>query len=109
HRARQRVPTADLLFGAALTLGVLAAALGIGAALEAGLWMGTAARLLFFVAFLLAAAGLVGYFVVRPVLRYFGVLPGLDDHTLAATIGRRFPEVADRLVNLLDLADGRAS
>jgi hypothetical protein len=109
HRARQRVLSAELLFGLVLTLGVLAAALGLGAALEAGLWMGTAARLLFFVAFLLAAAGLVGYLVVRPVLRYVGVLPGLDDAALAATIGRRFPAVSDRLVNLLDLADGRAS
>jgi hypothetical protein len=109
QRARRRVLTAELVFGAVLTLGVLAAALGLGAALEAGLWMGTAARLLFFVAFLLAAAGLVGTFVVRPLLRFFGVLPGLDDHALAAAVGRRFPDVSDRLVNLLDLADGRAS
>ena len=109
QRARQRVLSAELLFGLVLTLGVLAAALGIGAALEAGLWMGTAARLLFFVAFLLAALGLVGYFVVAPLLRYAGVLPGLDDQTLAARIGQRFPAVSDRLVNLLDLADGRAS
>jgi hypothetical protein len=109
HRARRRVLAADLVFGVALTLGILAAVLGLGAALEAGLWMGTAARLLFYVAFLLAAAGLVGAFVVRPVLRFFGVLPGLDDHSLAAAIGRRFPDVSDRLVNLLDLADGRSS
>ncbi len=108
-RARRRVLGAELLFGAALTLGVLAAALGIGAALEAGLWLGTLARLLFFVAFTLAAAGLVGIFVARPFLVYFGVLPGLDDRALAARIGRRFPEVSDRLTNLLDLADGRAT
>ncbi len=109
HRARRRVLTAELLFGAALTLGVLAAALGVGAAVEAGLWMGTAARLLFYVAFLLAALGLVGVFVLRPLLVYFGVLPGLGDEALAARLGRRVPEVADRLTNLLDLADGRAS
>ena len=46
RHARRRVVGAELLFGLVLTLGVLAAALGIGAALEAGLWMGTAARLL---------------------------------------------------------------
>lgn len=109
HRARRRVLTADLAFGAALTLGILAAALGLGAALEAGLWMGTAARLLFYVAFLVVTVALVGVYVVRPVLRFFGVLPGLDDHSLAAAIGRRFPDVSDRLVNLLDLADGRSS
>ncbi len=109
HRARRRVLGADLLFGAALTLGVLAAVLGLGAALEAGLWMGTAARLLFYVAFLLAALGLAGAFVVRPLLVYFGVLPGLDDHALASRIGKRFPEVSDRLTNLLDLADGRGT
>ncbi|MEM1042689.1 MAG: DUF4175 family protein [Bacteroidota bacterium] len=107
--ARRRVLGADLLFGLALTLGVLAAALGLGAALEAGLWMGTAARLLFYVAFLLAALGLVGAFVVRPLLVYFGVLPGLGDEALAARIGKRFPEVSDRLTNLLDLAGGRAT
>ena len=109
RRARRRVAGAELLFGAVLTLGVLAAALGLGAALEAGLWMGTAARLLFFVAFVLGTLGLLGTFVVRPILRYAGVLPGLDDHALAARAGLRYPDLADRLTNLLDLADGRAS
>ncbi len=109
HRARQRVVGADVLFGAALTVGVLAAALGLAAAVEAELWMGTAARMLFYVAFLLAALGLVGYFVGRPLLRYVGILPGLDDVALAARAGRRYPDLADRLVNLLDLADGRSS
>lgn len=109
QRARQRVVGAEVLFGAVLTLGALAAALGIGAALEAALWMGTAARLLFYVAFLLGALGLLATFVVRPLLRYAGVLPGLDDHALAARAGLRYPALADRLTNLLDLADGRAS
>ncbi len=109
QRARRRVVGAEVLFGVVLTLGVLAATLGIGAALEAGLWMGTAARLLFYVAFLLGALGLLGAFVARPLLRYAGVLPGLDDHALAARAGARYPDLADRLTNLLDLADGRAS
>ncbi len=107
--ARRRVVAADVLFGVVVTLGVLAALLALGAAVEAGVWMGTATRWAFVLAFGIVAVGLVGAFVVAPLLRLAGVLPGLDDDALARRIGRRYPEVADRLANLLDLGRGRTA
>lgn len=109
HRARRRVLGADLLFGLVLLLGASAAALGLGAAAEAGLWMASGARWAFVAAFALLVAGLAAYGLGRPLLRYLGLLPGLSDEALAARAGRRYPEISDRLSALLDLASGRAS
>lgn len=105
----RRQTAAEVVFGVVVTLGVLAALLLFGAGAEAALWMGVGLRSLFFWLFVLGGLGLVGYFGVLPLLRLFGIVPGLDVHAAARTAGRRHPAVADRLTALLDLADGRAS
>ena len=109
HQAMRRQTAAEVAFGALVTLAVLAALLLAGAAVEAVLWLGVGLRSLWFWAFVLAALGLLGYFVALPVLRLAGLVPGLDERAAARTAGARHPEVADRLTALLDLADGRAS
>ncbi|HYE96683.1 MAG TPA: DUF4175 family protein [Rubricoccaceae bacterium] len=107
--AMRRRTAADVAFGGVVTLGVLAAVLLVGAAAEALLWMGIGLRSLFFWSFVLAALGLLGWFVAVPVLRLLGVVPGLDERHAARLAGAHHPDVADRLTALLDLADGRAS
>ena len=109
HQAMRRQTAAEVAFGALVTAAVLASLLLAGAAVEAVLWMGVGLRSLWFWAFVLGALGLVGYFVVLPVLRLVGVVPGLDERAAARVAGARHPAVADRLTALLDLADGRAS
>lgn len=54
-------------------------------------------------------AALLIWQVLIPVLRWTGVLPGLSDDAVATRIGAVFPEVRDRLLNLLQLLDGRHS
>ncbi|NNE69462.1 MAG: DUF4175 family protein, partial [Rhodothermales bacterium] len=57
----------------------------------------------------LLVAGLVTWQLVLPVLRWTGIMPGLSDDAVATRIGVVFPEVRDRLLNLLQLLDGRHS
>ncbi|NNF59556.1 MAG: chromosome partitioning protein ParA [Rhodothermaceae bacterium] len=107
--AMRRQTAAEVAFGLVVTLGVLAAFLLVGVAVEAGFWMGIGLRSVFFWVFVVGALALLGYFVVWPVLRLVGVVPGLDERVAAERAGHRHPAVADRLTALLDLADGRAS
>jgi hypothetical protein len=107
--ARRRVVLAEVAFGLLLAVAVLSAALVLGSALEAGLWLASGVRWAFVIGFVTAALALLAVFVVRPVLRGLGVLGGLEDAAVARRVGSRYPEVGDRLANLLDLADGRCA
>jgi hypothetical protein len=107
--ATRRLALAELLAGAVATAGIFLAVFGLATLLELGFWFEPGPRLfLLAVPMLLLSAGLVGSVGV-PVLRLVGRLPGLSEEQVARRIGRRFPEVADRLVDLLHLAEGRSA
>ncbi len=57
----------------------------------------------------LLLVGLTLFFVVFPILRWVGILPGLSDDAVAIRVGQAFPDVRDRLLNMLQLLDGRHS
>ncbi len=103
--AVRRITLADFLFGLVLTLGVVAALWLVSAAVEAGFWLGVTPRTVFFWGFLAVVAGLAGTFLVLPLLRLAGVLRGPSEEAVARRIGARYPEVSDRLVNLLHLVE----
>ena len=105
----RRITLAELAFGCVLTLGVLSALWVLIVSVEASFWLGTTARSVLSYGLLAAALGLVLRFLARPLLRLTGMLEGPSEKTVARRIGRHYPEVSDRLLNLLDLADGRRS
>ena len=105
----RRISLADLAFGFVLTLGILAALWLLSVAVEAGLWLGTEPRTVLFWGIVLVAAGLLLYFLLIPLLRLAGLLRGPSEDDVARRIGARYPEVSDRLVNLLHLSEGRSS
>ncbi|MCE3007625.1 MAG: hypothetical protein LW884_04645 [Bacteroidetes bacterium] len=76
---------------------------------ESMLWMGVGARTsLFFL--LLAAAGFVLVrSVVLPTLGYFRLGATLNEEAAARMIGQHFPEVRDRLLNLLQLGQAASA
>ncbi|MCI0706517.1 MAG: hypothetical protein L0Y80_03410, partial [Ignavibacteriae bacterium] len=49
------------------------------------------------------ALALLAWYVVRPLLRLVGILPTWDNFTVAKKVGGRFPNVLDRMLNLLQL------
>lgn len=107
--AGRRITLSELLFGAAITLGLAAGLWLVAFGLEAIFWLDPALRTAIFWLLVVATAGVAAVFVVAPALRLLGLLPGLSDYSIAERIGARFPNVADRLTNLLQLVDGRST
>lgn len=75
--------------------------------IEYYLWLGPTGRLILFLAFLLTEGYLLYFYIIRPLLYLFRVRKGLSQKQASQLIGRHFPEVGDKLYNLLDLAEDR--
>ena len=88
-----------LLFLALGLLGFLAT-LGI----EYFLWLGTLGRSILFFCGLVGVLFLFYRFVFIPILFLVKVKRGISDKDAAILIGKHFPNIGDRLFNLLDLA-----
>jgi hypothetical protein len=109
QRTTRRMTWAELAFGAAGAVGAVAAAWVLAVALEASLWLGTTARTALAAAVGTVAVGVAAALLARPVGRLLGVVAGRSEEAVAREVGRHHPQVADRLVNLLQLADGHRS
>lgn len=48
-------------------------------------------------------AGVAGYFVAWPLFKLFNLSKGLSDREIAEMIKRHFPDIDDKLINLLEL------
>lgn len=105
----RRITLADTLYGLGLTLSVFSLTVLVSVAMEAGFWFGTLLRTIMFWAIVSATVGLGAFGMLRPLLRHHGILPGVSEEAVARRVGFRYPEIADRLVNLLHLAEGRRS
>ncbi|WP_088339970.1 hypothetical protein [Robiginitalea sediminis] len=86
-----------LFFGGVLLLGV--------AGLEYLLWSGTGLRMLLFWGLVLLEAYLLIRYIALPALRLLRLRKGLSHKEASRLIGTHFPEVGDRLLNLLELSE----
>ncbi|MFN5171266.1 MAG: hypothetical protein ACK5DD_16740 [Cyclobacteriaceae bacterium] len=93
----------NFLRGSLLTLSLLLTYLLVAALLEYNLWMGSAARLAILLLFVATAVYCI-YRFLRAPLAFWLAKRGLGDEDSARLIGRHFPEVRDRLVNVLQLS-----
>lgn len=107
--AIRRISLADAAFGLAITFGLAAFSWTVATLLETSLWLGSTPRTLLLVVVVLAVGVAFVALAARPLLRLARILPSTSERDVANLIGARFPEVGDRLRNLLDLSDGRAS
>ena len=78
-------------------------------ALEAWLWMPTGLRTALLTATAALLGGYVGMRVLPPFLQWTGTWPLPSDETLARSVGAATPAIADRLVTLFQLDEGRSS
>ena len=105
--ARRRLTAASVSRVALVALAAVGAAALVALGLEAALWLGVGLRTALWWGLAgLAAVGAVA--LVPPLLRGAGLLPGLDERSLAERAEREHPGVGDRLRALLDLADDHA-
>ncbi|MEF8796094.1 MAG: DUF4175 family protein [Salinivenus sp.] len=109
QRTTRRMTWADLAFGAAVAGGTVAATWLLAVVLEASLWLGTTARTALAAAVGTVAIGVGAALLARPIGRLLGLVSGPSEEVVARKVGRHHPQVADRLVNLLQLVEGRRS
>lgn len=89
-----------------LAMGVLFFLLILG--IEYFFWLNTTGRFVLFFVFLAVELFLVWNYIVVPVSFLFKWKIGLSNKEASVLIGKHFPEVEDKLYNLLDLADSSA-
>jgi len=99
----KRYYTNELLKGAILffTIGLLYFLLILF--LEYVLWMGTTARAILFWLFVFVELVLLGNFILWPLAKLFKLQKGIDYEEASRIIGHHFPEVSDKLLNMLQL------
>ena len=106
--ARRRYIT-HLVFGSILLLGVLSGLWLLFTAIEAGVWLTTPLRVASFSIILILSLAVFCWFILIPLLRMAGILPGANEYAIAKDVGTAFPQISDRLLNLLHLAEGKRS
>ena len=67
------------------------------------LWLGTTARTILFWLFVLVELVLLAKFILLPLAKLFKLQRGIDYEDASKIIGRHFPEVSDKLLNVLQL------
>lgn len=71
------------------------------------LWLDTGGRTVLFWTFVLVEAGLFARFIALPLAKLFNLQRGLDHETASKIIGSHFPEVSDKLLNVIQLNQNR--
>ena len=71
--------------------------------IEYKLWLGTTARTALFWLFIAVEGFLLIRFIIWPLTKLFRLAKGIDEITASRLIGKYFPEVGDKLVNVLQL------
>ncbi len=73
--------------------------------IEFFLWMNSTGRMILFTAFILVEIFLLFKYILTPIFYLFKLKKGIGIKDAAYMIGKHFPEVGDKLTNLLDLAN----
>lgn len=73
--------------------------------LEYFFWLNSLGRSILFFAFIGVELFLLLRFIILPLLRWARISKGINNNKAAKIIGQHFPEVDDRLTNLLQLKD----
>ncbi|WP_232622889.1 DUF4175 family protein [Pareuzebyella sediminis] len=75
--------------------------------IEYFLWLPPTGRLILLLAFVLVEAVLLFRYILTPIFYLFHLKSGIDNKKASLLIGKYFPQVGDKLYNLLDLAEDR--
>ena len=71
--------------------------------IEYFLWLKPAARTMLFWTFVFVELALFSKYIVFPLLKLFGLRKGISKEEASEIIGNHFPEVSDKLLNILQL------
>ncbi|MGC1631193.1 MAG: DUF4175 family protein, partial [Gelidibacter sp.] len=99
----KRYYTNDLLKGAILFFAIGLLYLLATLFIEYVLWLSPTTRTILFWLFVLVELALFGRFIIWPLTKLFKLQKGIDYIEASMIIGKHFPEVNDRLLNVLQL------
>lgn len=105
---RRRYYTNLLVRGALLTITILVFYFLVAALLEYALWLAPWGRLLIVLSFIFTAAYCVYRFLKEPI-QFWITKKGMGEEDSARLIGNYFPQIQDRLVNLIQLINLKQS
>lgn len=71
------------------------------------LWLNESWRLTLFIVFLLVELYLLYRYIAVPLLYLFKIRDGIDNRAASQLIGKHFPNVDDKLLNLLELSENQ--
>lgn len=95
--------TNELIKGTILFFSVGLLYLLLLVSLEYFFWLGQIGRSILFWSFIVVEVGLFVKFIIIPLFRLFKLSKGIDLETASTMIGNHFPEVSDKLLNVLQL------
>lgn len=99
----RRYYTNDLLKGAILFFAIGLLYLLLTLFIEYLFWLGPTARAILFWVFVTVEVGLFVRFIVWPITKLFKLQKGIDYEEASKIIGKHFPQVSDKLLNVLQL------
>ena len=99
----KRYYTNDLLKGAILFFAIGLLYLLITLFIEYVLWLSPMARAILFWVFVVVELSLFARFIIWPLTKLFNFQKGIDYEEASKIIGKHFPEVSDKLLNVLQL------
>lgn len=97
--------TNELIKGAILFFSIGLLYFIITLLVEHFLWLNTVARTILFWIFILVELTLFAKFIVWPLTKLFKLQKGISYKEASAIIGNHFPEVSDKLLNVLQLSE----
>jgi len=103
----KRFYTNELLKGSILFLAIGLLYLLLTLFVEYMLWLNPMARTILFWVFVLVEAGLFVKFIANPILKLFRFRKGINYEDASQIIGNHFPEVNDKLLNVLQLKQNK--
>ncbi|GGD17156.1 hypothetical protein [Hyunsoonleella pacifica] len=105
ERFIKRYHTNELLKGGILFFAIGLLYFLITLLIEHFLWLNTTARTVLFWLFIAVELGLLFRFVAVPLAKLFKLKKGINYEKAAKIIGRHFPEVDDKLLNVIQLKE----
>ncbi len=94
-----------LIKGVLYAVGIVVTLFLIAVLMEHFGWLSTLVRAFIFWIGILSVVAVIAWFIVHPLMKMYGLGKRISRKDAAGIIGRHFPEVSDKLLNLLQLMD----
>ncbi len=107
EKVRRKENRLTLLSGLQLAILLILGLLLCAVIAEEIFLIGVTGRTVIFVLVLAGIAGVLAFFVVRPLLRIFGILPSIDNTAISRLVGKHFPLIRDRLLDAVQMYEQR--